>query len=86
MKNMMYINEFHTFIYIYIVGLNIVDSIIYRVNVRHVIFNNKAIKIINLPANFNSTNVSFSLVTNKRNFITPTIVYDLTAPIRSKTF
>ena len=42
--------------------------------------------MINLPARFNSTNVKSSLVSNKWNFITPTLVYDLTASIRAKIF
>lgn len=42
--------------------------------------------MINLPARFNSTNVKSSLVMNKCNLITPTVVYDVTAPIRSKIF
>ena len=42
--------------------------------------------MINHPAIFNSTIVKYFLVTNKRNFVTPTIAYDLTIPIRSKIF
>ena len=42
--------------------------------------------MINLPARFNSTNVKSSLVMNECNLITPTVVYDVTAPIRSKIF
>ena len=40
--------------------------------------------MINLPARFNSTNVKSSLVSNKWNFITPILVYDLTASIRAR--
>ena len=43
--------------------------------------------MINLPAIFNSTNVQPGLVTNKCNFITPSVVNDLNvAPICSKIF
>ena len=38
--------------------------------------------MMSLPAIFNSNNVTFSLDTNKSNFIT----YDLNVPIRSKIF
>ena len=42
--------------------------------------------MINHPAIFNSAIVKYFLVTNKRNFVTPTAAYDLTIPIRSKIF
>ena len=42
--------------------------------------------MINLPTIFSSINVKSNLLTNKCNFITHTVVYDLTAPICSKIF
>ena len=39
-----------------------------------------------LPSVFDSTNVQSSLVTNESNFVTPSVIYDLTVPIRSKIF
>ena len=55
-------------------------------NICHAKFSSKAVEMINLPFTFNSTNFNSSLLTNKCNFATTTAVYDLTAPIRFKTF
>ena len=42
--------------------------------------------MINLPSTLNNTNVNSNLVTNKSNFVTPSVVYDFTTPIRPKIF
>lgn len=55
-------------------------------NICHVTFDKEAVEMINLPAMFNSTNVKSSLVTKKCNFTTPTVFYDLSAPIHSERF
>ena len=55
-------------------------------NICYVTFSNKTIEIISLLSIYYSTNVKSSLVTSEGNYVTPTVVYDLNAPIRSKIF
>ena len=44
------------------------------------------IKLLSFFFFFDSTIVKSSLVTNEGNFVTPTVVFDLTDPIYSKVF
>lgn len=82
-----YIQRYH-------VSLDYIESNIYKPdppkikrkppeNIFYVTFSNMNIEMINLPAMFYNKSI---LVTNKCNFITPTVVYDLTALIHSELF
>ena len=56
-------------------------------NICHITFRNKSIAMTNLPAIFNSTNIQPGLVTNKCNFIPPSVINDLNVvPICFKLF
>ena len=55
-------------------------------NICKVLFHNKAIELINLPSILHNSELSDSLKGLNLDFITPTVVYDLTNPIRSNIF
>ena len=55
-------------------------------NICHVIFENKAIELINLARIFHDNDVINALPRIPEKFDTPTVVYSLSQPIRSKIF